>query len=591
MQSKHVDLRDGLSHKSLSSLVIISVGFSLDIRRHPMCPNHLIRSALIKAGILFAAIPIFGATPAIDVGTRKQLFIDTRFVQASEGITLSAHSPYQTGEQTVTPDATWEKGDTIGSYSTIVREDRPDGPLFRLWYMIESGEPTAATGFNPPFMGVAYAESTDGLHFRKPQLGLVEKGGSKENNLVIPSDPSLMRVGGGSVGFDENPNCPPAERYKSWSKIYPKPPASGMHMGHGIWASPDGLHWKFLIQPTGLRAADTQPSWFWDTRLGKYVGYSREWVNVQGEGPVRMASRVESEDMRSWSGMQIALSPDTRDFAAYPRPVVNFETFHLVKDRLVGENGRKTPDGSLMKGDDDVPIPGAPVDMYGPGVFPYREADDVYVGLVPMFYHWRFQGKSTWPDTCDVQLALSRDGIHFIRPEKRQPFLALGPGGRFDSRWIWPMVRPVRMGDELWFYYVGLNQDHSSRVDAKAKGPMSAISRAVLRLDGFVSADADYEGGWMLTPPIRFSGSKLELNVDTSAGGEVEVEVLDALGTPISGYTLADADPINANSIRTPVSWHTSTDVTRLAGRTIQLHIRMRNARLYAFQFTDPERK
>ena len=159
-----------------------------------MRANHLIKLPLINAWALFAAIPIFGGTPAIDVGARKQLFIDTRFIQASEGITLSPHSPYQTGEQTITPDAPWEKGGTIGSYSTIVQEDRARGPLFRLWYMIMTGEPIAATGFNPPFMGVAYAESTDGLHFHKPVLGLVEKDGSKENNLVIPSDPSLMRV-------------------------------------------------------------------------------------------------------------------------------------------------------------------------------------------------------------------------------------------------------------------------------------------------------------------------------------------------------------------------------------------------------------
>lgn len=554
------------------------------------CARHfgtiLSKARLIRIVTLSTVvIPILIASPPLDVGTRKQLFIDTRFIQSSEGITLSFHAPYQTGEEILTADAPWEKGGLIGSYSTVVKEDGSNGPLIRLWYMIESGKPSAATGFNPPFMGVAYAESTDGLHFRKPILGLVEKDGTKENNLVIPIDPSQMRVGGGSVGRDENPNCPPEERYKSWSKIYPKSDSRGIHIGHGIWASPDGLHWRFLIQPTGLRAADTQPAWFWDARLGKYIGYSREWVNVLGEGPIRMVSRVESDDMRHWMGMQIALSPDARDFTARRRPVISLDTFHVVGDRLVGGNGQKASDGPLMQGEDEVPMPGAPIDMYGPGIFPYREAEDIYVGLVPMFYHWRLQGKSTWPDTCDIQLALSRDGLHFARLGNRHPFLSLGPSGRFDSRWIWPLVRPIRMGDELWFYYLGLNEDHSMRLDDKATSPHSAISRAVLRLDGFVSADAAYEGGWLITPPVQFSGSKLELNVDTAAGGEVQVEILDALGAPIRGYTLADADPINANSIHVPVAWHGSTDVARLAGRTVQLHIRMRDARLYAFQF------
>lgn len=535
--------------------------------------------------LVTAAIPSVASAPPIDVGTRKQLFIDTRFIQSSEGITLSMHTPYQTGEEIVSPDAAWEKGGEIGSYSSIVQEDRPGGSLIRLWYMIMSGEPSAATGFNPPFMGLAYAESSDGLHFHKPILGLVEKDGSKANNVVVPTDPTIMRVGGGSVGRDENPNCPPDQRYKSWSKIYPKQKGGELHIGHGVWASPDGLHWRFLMQPTGLRAADTQPSWFWDSRLEKYAGYSREWVVVEGEGPIRMASRAESDDMLHWSGMQIALGPDAQDFTAFPRPLVTLDTFHLKGDRLVGNSMQKAADGMLIRGEDEVPMPGSPVDVYGPGVFPYLEAEDVYVGLMPMFYHWRLQGKSTWPDTSDIQLALSRDGVHFARPGKRQPFLTRGPEGRFDSRWLWPVTRPIRMHDELWFYYVGLNQDHSGRVDPSAKSKLSAISRAVLRLDGFVSADAAYEGGWLITPPLRFAGNKLELNLDTGGGGETKVEILDAFGDPIPGYTLADADPINGNSVRIPVAWRGSTDLSGLAGRTVQLHLRMRDARLYAFQF------
>ena len=49
---------------------------------------------------------------------------------------------------------------------------------------------------SPEFMAVAYAESRDGLHFTKPVLGLVEWNGSKANNLVFPTDPKMMAVGG-----------------------------------------------------------------------------------------------------------------------------------------------------------------------------------------------------------------------------------------------------------------------------------------------------------------------------------------------------------------------------------------------------------
>jgi hypothetical protein len=105
-----------------------------------------------------------------------------------------------------------------------------------------------------------------------------------------------------------------------------------------------------------------------------------------------------------------------------------------------------------------------------------------------------------------VQLAVSRDARHFTRPGGREPFLRLGPSGRFDSQWVWPLPEPIRMGDELWIYYVGTNENHSMVLDPAATARKTAVSRAVLRLDGFMSADAAYEGGTLTTPLITFAG-------------------------------------------------------------------------------------
>ena len=59
---------------------------------------------------------------------------------------------------------------------------------------------------------------------------------------------------------------------------------------------------------------------------------------------------------------------------------------------------------------------------------------------------------------------------------------------------VWAMPHPVRMGDEIWIYYSGANRDHDGLIDPEAEGHLSGIGRAVLRLDGFVSADAGYGG-------------------------------------------------------------------------------------------------
>ena len=68
--------------------------------------------------------------------------------------------------------------------------------------------------------------------------------------------------------------------------------------------------------------------------------------------------------------------------------------------------------------------------------------------------------------------------------------------------------------------------DHTGHIDPAAEGEIrTALGRAVMRLDGFVSVDAGYEGGEFTTPLIRFAGNRLELNVDASAGGCVRVKL------------------------------------------------------------------
>ncbi len=155
----------------------------------------------------------------LDVGHQKQLFLDQKFIESSDGITLRMNPPYQTGERLVVVDQPWEQGANIHVYGSVLKEDGPDGPRIRLWYDLYTGKGRPGEGFR----GLCYAESRDGIHFEKPILGLVELNGSRENNLVMPTDLSLMTVGGGSVARDTNPDCPPEKRYKSWSKLYTVP--------------------------------------------------------------------------------------------------------------------------------------------------------------------------------------------------------------------------------------------------------------------------------------------------------------------------------------------------------------------------------
>jgi len=515
------------------------------------------------------------------VGARKQLFIDHKFIEMSEGIELVMNPPVRTGEVLIEPDAPWEKNLEIYGYNSVLKEK--DGRI-RIWYGVRT-QPDRSK-----FIGVAYAESTDGIHFTKPILNLVDYEGTRRNNFVFPVDPSIMSVGGSSIFVDANPATPASERYKSWVKVYPKINQKPKNQ-HRVFTSPDGLHWNETAPTvTGLRAADTQPTWFWDPRIQRYIGYSREWVQFPGERRIRMASYNESDDLHAWEKSQIVLAADEADSVASVRPRLDFgpsitmegETIIIPPDAR--NSGHPVKGTSAEFDANQVPLPGGPMDIYGPGVVPYLEADQVYISLMTMFYHWQGDGA---PETSDIRLGVSRDGRHFSKPGGRKPFIGVGPAGAFDSKWIWWMPSPIRMGDELWLYYFGANMNHAFQIDSavSAKTGSTIISRAVMRLDGFVSMDFGFSGGEVITPPIRFEGEQLELNINTGAGGMGQVEILDDSGAPIPGFTLSDADQLNTNNVRAVVTWDGRSDVSALVGRTVRLHFKMRSTKLYAFQF------
>ena len=107
----------------------------------------------------------------------------------------------------------------------------------------------------------------------------------------------------------------------------------------------------------------------------------------------------------------------------------------------------------------------------------------------------------------------------------------------------------------------------------------------VQRLEGFISADAPYAGAEFTTRLLTFSGSRLKLNVDCSATGEVWVEIVHDRGIPVPGYTMAESISVERNQIAAPVCWKEWESVAELAGRPVRLHFRLRACKLYAFQF------
>jgi hypothetical protein len=110
------------------------------------------------------------------------------------------------------------------------------------------------------------------------------------------------------------------------------------------------------------------------------------------------------------------------------------------------------------------------------------------------------------------------------------------------------------------------------------------LVRYTLRTDGFVALSAA-GNGTAVTKPITFRGDTLDVNFLTNAGGTLKVELQDASGHPIPGFTLAEASPMTGDHVSQTVSWGTSSNVGSLEGQTVKMRFELQNAKLFSFQF------
>ena len=144
----------------------------------------------------------------------------------------------------------------------------------------------------------------------------------------------------------------------------------------------------------------------------------------------------------------------------------------------------------------------------------------------------------------------------------------------------------VFRGDEIWQYYSGETEYHSAhRGDPEGR----AVYRLVQRRDGFVSIDSPYANDApIVTKPFVFEGNRLTFNIDAGALGYAQVGFLDESGKPVEGLSVDDCIYINGDFVKSKVEWlGKGKEIGNLAGRTVQLVIRMRGSKLYAMQFVD----
>jgi len=478
------------------------------------------RRVLFLLAGFFVAVLSFANDP-LNIGNRKQLFIDDRFIAKSDRIELRLNQAQKMGR------IVDESGKYIYQHVSRVFEDQ--GKI-RLYLGADH---------------LDVMESDDGMHFK--QIGSIPNG-------ILPT-----------IFLDPH-ESDPAKRYKLFRVQHGEP---FNRETDGVFAhySADGLNFTEAGRVLPYYTDNPQVVW-WDARINKYVIYTRA-LALNNENQRRIA-RIETDDLlKPWP---YTASPDDKMF------------FTIANTTVV-----------LQADSEDDPFS----DIYYNAATIYSEAQDAYFMFTALFRHFspqrqpfiRPKAPGQWEDfgLLEVQLAVSRDGINWQRPS-REPYFPTGLADEWD-RW-YAVMSPgyVKRGNYLYQYYVSSGRTHDSvvlRPEYDSVTDLGGIGMVKQRVDGFISADADHKGGWIETPLMTFSGKRLRLNIDTGSMGTGYVELRDADGKPIPGFTLADCEEVGGNFIDQAVYWKGSPDVSALAGKPIRIYFKLTRAKLFSFVFAE----
>lgn len=524
---------------SVSGVVCLGEG-----RGVPTDKSELSRDAVTgcsEAKALLATVSGFQAAPVgtlkLQIG-RKELFLDNYVVARLENVKRQLHPPQKYGP-VIRPDQPWEGGGLqIRSGPAWSREEK----IWKLWYLGGGSEAV-----------ILYATSDDGLHWSKPLLNRVMAGGSKQNN-AITADPTLKWPENAMLNIIYDPDdADPQRRYKGFLGAFGRKPI----------VSAEGVDWHRLNVPK-IESSD-ESHLFRDPVSRLYV------ATVKHGGPYGRSVYVSvSKDFERWT--------DPRDCLI----------FHA--DKRDQELGAERVQMHLRNPALRQPTFNRPeeykTDIYNLPVFAY---EGLYVGLPTVFNH-----SGNTKDNSDgfsmVELAASRDLIHWERVGKREKFIPLSPledGKNYDVAQLLAANRPIVKDGEIWFYYTGLKwRAHPSYLKSGKSDPQpdaGAICLAKLRLDGFVSLDAGETEGYVVTKPLMLGGKSLHVNL-SAPDGDLRVEVLDAEGRKtLAGYSLKDSVPAKGDGLDMELKWKTQPNLSALAGKSVRLRFALRKASLYAF--------
>jgi hypothetical protein len=491
--------------------------------------------------VYLAKVPV--EDPIRDIGSRRELFIDDYLIERLDRASLKLHEPVS-GGVVIRNDKPWEGPANFGM-SVI----ELDGRLLLYYRGMSLKDPTDEDGV------ACVAESRDdGATWTKPVLNRVVKPEWPNNNIIASDDGKHLFSFPCAPWVDTRPGVPQAERVKMIQSM----PLSGerhtaMRDPGGpkrlvFWASEDGFTFRKLDpQPNMVsnlkNAFDGGNTMFWSEAEQQYVLYYRWYEGEWGRG-YRSMARSTSRDWMTWTASVPMTYGDTPREQFY---VNNTQPYFRAPHLYVAPAARF---------------------MEGRQVVTAAQAATLGVKNAGPYLYYK--------DCADGVLLTSRAGSTVYDRTFMETFIRPGLGAaNWVTRTNYPLTGILPAGPERIQLFVARHYMQDTW----------HIERLLLRTDGFGSVNAPWSGGEMVTKPLIFKGQELEINYRTGAAGSVRVEIQDADGQPIPGYSLADCPEIIGDEIGRIVVWKQGTDISQLAGQPVRLRFVLRDADLFAIQF------
>ena len=513
--------------------------------------------------------PMESGGAAIHPRARRHLMLETSAVVEIHDLRFAYNSPVKDARPILERQGEHEAG-VSGAWVLI-----EDG-VFKCWHRMHSTSVAGEWAGECPV--VAYAESTDGIHWERPELGILEFRGSRKNNYTdLPSTccSILPDVSGehkylaiGTMAVEPGPR-----------EVRPQPSlGSGYFTAH----SDDGLHWQVHTEPIVLTGCDVCYATY-DQIERRYVFIPKLLTRYAGV-QARTMCWTDAKEFGKWGPIRPILSPSEGDF------------LEARRHEAIG------------------------MDFQYMTILPYR---DITLGFVSCFYldPSYIPGGGCTHGRNNVQLAwqekrIRQGGFHPLYPDQHEYNPRVEEDSPYGSQWRFLPGRPafiqwgtqrgvesdvypntmLEVGDEMWMYYGASRQWHG---ETEVKGAYefvedaaefsrevgtSWVGRVTMKRDRFASLWANFRGMVEVRHGPR-DGAKLLVNAKCPRGS-ITAELVDQRSyQTVAGFEKENCRGFSGDSVRGEVLWKDG-DVSTIAP-DVDLTIRffVRTGDLFAYEF------